>query len=347
VAETLLIRFDSSALAQQLRRRSGEMKKARGAVRSAHKEMGEYVRSTAADNLDRGLMPKRRRVAQAELARGWGIQAALNDKRIVSMSPQGDWWGVGNDATFERHHAKDYWRVIERGGGFVGDVENAFLLDENFQLTKSWYMNSPGNQRRMVELYNRERATAARQRAAAGKFAAKGRMPQAVQAQYAARNSIGRSHGFERLAGSPYRYTAGGGKRMTRRTGLPFKSWKNVANSAAMAVGFHYRGGIGGKATGSTRESNAGGGWTFRVRRRVKARAYLKNAMLSLETRDVISIYRKHLREAGIDLPLRRGRNVGSAEITSTFKYRTRFRGKQFEIPAYHLSNATLRRMGR
>jgi hypothetical protein len=132
--DAIQIRVDSKAAVSQLNRSVRIVGNAHKAMIEAHREMGRIVMANSRVSLVRQLDRDRRAVNKASSDRNKGIRAALLDEQNIVADSWGRYWGVGQPHIFAKYGALDYYRVIERGGGFRGTLWGV-MLDAQNQLT--------------------------------------------------------------------------------------------------------------------------------------------------------------------------------------------------------------------
>ncbi len=285
--EMVTIRVNSQQLAAAWRRQAAQVRgKARTALKEAHEEMGRRVQSQAIRNLEMRLDPRRRLVNSAPSRRNRGLRAAMRDEKTVIVNPEGNYWGVGNPAVFRVYGAIDYYREIERGGGFKGTLWGV-MIDFQGRATVGPNVLNFDQRRRAAGSIQSQRL---RQRAAVG--AGNTNRQQAIAADAAA----------GRLAGLERRVLTGLGEGR-RRTGQPYADWRSNMRSAAASIKL--------KDPGDR-------GWRVNITKPIVGKHFLRDAMDGFtSSNQYFQAYERAFRRAG--LPFDRGaapQGVYGAQMT-------------------------------
>lgn len=274
---------------------------AQKAFADAHKEIGEKLQEVGFRRVNNTL--KKSRAAgrskvqlKGDNRTGRGLRAALRDSEFHQPSSKGWEYGVviGNQAVIDRHRVKDYWRTIESGGGPVG----------------KWFPNYLLNlQGRPVSSSGAQEADA--RRVPAGQRKALLRRAQASGSDSQLNKIVGQFKAEDRA----YYKVAGRAQ----------KNW--AASGAVMAEGVAGVNRLGGVRRGSikggqrTGESNRTG--FFQVKKRIEGVRYM--ALMEDTLRrwaadgTLEEIYRRHLREAGLDLNLTKNFRVSGIANPDNF----------------------------
>lgn len=287
--DVVQIRLDTNALKDQLR---GSALRVGGAawdaMKAAHEEMGTKVAAKALENLETRLI-KARRSVNSRQARNRGIRAALRDRSNIIVDSYGRFWGVGDPRVFDRYKALDYYRVIERGGGFRGRVFG-LLLDAEGLPTKGPTKFSKKQRQQMTS----QRNTFAKAYNDLNKRKKAGLPRPGGMAKYNT-DLAGIRRQIESLqsrAKDGYVRHDDTGRKVMKRTGQPLKDWAKYGGSAAASVA----------------GSNGPGGYWFVVRNQVQPKRYLTDALTDFMNSGMPEeIYNRHFRRAGVPFRYVRG----------------------------------------
>lgn len=261
------------------------------AMKWAHEQMGYKVLERALYVLNQELDRDRRSVNMSPRAKAVGLRRALTDPANVVTDQSGRFWGVGSPKTMSkykvgRYSVADYYRVIERGGGFRGSLKG-FMLDEQMKLTMGRDGLRPDRARRIAAYHQQVGVRAAESARGIYRGETNRKMERVVQG-YEYKNQRRRefidlanaSNGYRMMRdpGNPKKFIA-----RTRRTGAPFPDWPAVRGSAMMAFA----------------KSNKGR--TFNVVRPVRPKRYMDQAMTwFLDSGLMEEIYEKAMAAYGI-----------------------------------------------
>jgi hypothetical protein len=284
------IRLDTRDVTRQLRSETRIAGLSYQAMKAAHTRLGNAVAKQALIYLEDRLINARRRVNDANAGRRRGLRASLKDPRNVVVDPYGRYWGVGNPKIFNMYGALDYYRVIERGGGFQGRIWG-LLIDEEGKLTTGPGEMSMSERRSMMKDANSNAAALNRHIAGGGtRHDLKG---SALLRDYMENRNTARS-GLTRFG---MQSSGKLGKAVIYRTGQPRSDWKKWSGAAAAGI-------VTGKKSG----------WWFVVRNRVRAKRFLEDAMIDVMESDLPQqIYNEEFRAAGIPFRYIKGNVVHGA----------------------------------